>query len=73
MVIENIDVNKFEIPFWLKQNMTVKETVAYSGVGETTIRNLLKQRNCPFLLMVGKKQLVKRKAFDDYIEKARFL
>lgn len=62
-----------EIRICEKQNLTIKEAVAYSGIGETTIRHMLKQRNCPFLLMVGKKQLIKRKAFDEYIDKARYL
>lgn len=56
-----------------KQNLTVKEAVAYSGIGETTLRSLLKEKNCPFVLLVGKKQLIKRKAFDNYIEKVKYL
>ena len=56
-----------------KQNLTIKEAVVYSGIGETTLRGLLKQKNCPFVLLVGKKQLIKRKAFDDYIDKIKYL
>lgn len=61
------------IPIWEKQNLTIKEASMYSGIGETTIRSLLKQKNCPFLLMVGKKQLVKKKKFDEYIEKIKYI
>lgn len=61
--------NKSNIPIWEKQNLTVKEAAAYSGIGENTIRSLLKSRHCPFLLRVGAKQMIKRKQFDEYIEK----
>jgi hypothetical protein len=29
---------------------------------------MLKQPNCPFVLFVGTKKLVKRKAFEEFIE-----
>lgn len=61
------------IPIWEKQNLTIKEAVAYSGIGETTIRSLLKERNCPFLLKVGNKHLIKKKKFDEYMEKINYI
>ena len=60
---------KKDVPIWEKQNLTIKEAAAYSGIGENTIRSLLKSKNCPFLLKVGNKSMVKKKKFDDYIEK----
>ena len=33
-----------------------------------TIDEMLKQPNCPFVLFVGTKKLVKRKAFEAYID-----
>ena len=49
-----------EMPFWLKLNMTIKEAAAYSNIGESTLRKLLAERGCSFLLKIGNKQLVKR-------------
>ena len=40
----------------------------YSNIGINKIDELLKQPNCPFVLFVGTKKLVKRKAFEAYIE-----
>ncbi len=62
-----------EVPIWEKQNLTVKEAASYSGIGETTIRQMLKQKNCPFVLKIGNKQMIKKKQFDKYIDSARVL
>lgn len=48
---------KMEVPIWEKQNLTVKEAAAYSGIGESTIRSMLRQKNCEYLLRVGSKLL----------------
>ena len=55
---------KEKIPCWQKVNLTIQEAAEYSNIGQTTIRELLKQKNCNFLLKVGNKQLIKRKEFD---------
>lgn len=47
--------------------MTVKEAAAYSGIGQGTLRNLLKKPNCPFILYIGSKILIKRKPFEQFI------
>lgn len=56
-----------------KLNLTVSEAAEYSNVGRNTIRGLLRERGCPFLLMVGNKQLVKRKEFEEYLTGVRYL
>ena len=56
-----------------KLNLTIKEASVYSNIGETTIRNLLKERGCPFLLKIGNRQLIKRKEFEKYIESKHYL
>ena len=65
--------NKAEVPIWEKQNLTIKEAAAYSGIGEHTLRSLIKQKGCTFALCVGSKHMIKRKLFDKYIEKSRYL
>ncbi|WP_172675993.1 excisionase [Lachnospira eligens] len=64
---------KTEIPFWLKLNLTVEEAAKYSGIGEKNIRNLLKEKACPFLFMVGNKHLVKRHEFEKFIESKHYI
>ena len=44
-----------------------KEASEYSNVGINKIDAMLKQPNCPFVLYVGSKKLVKRKEFEAYI------
>ena len=50
-------------------SLTVKEAAAYSNIGMNLIDKLLRTPNCPFVLFVGKKKLVKRKEFEEYISK----
>ena len=57
------------IPIWQKSNLTVEEAAAYSGIGINKIRDLSNNENCPFVLWVGSKRLIKRRIFDTYIEK----
>lgn len=71
-VLEN-KIEKNTIPICNKLNLTIKEASVYSNIGETTIRNLLKIKGCPFLLMIGKRQLVKRKEFEEYITSKHYI
>ena len=61
------------VPINEKINLTVQEAAAYSNIGETTIRSLLHEKSCPFLLKVGNKHLVKRKDFEQYLEDKHYL
>lgn len=54
-------------------NMTIKEAAAYSGIGETTIRNLLAEKACPFLLKIGSKNLIKRQEFEKYMQDKHYI
>lgn len=56
-----------------KINLTIKEASEYSNIGETTIRKLLSERACPFLLKIGNKQLIKRKDFEKYLENVHYI
>lgn len=58
-----------EVPVWIKTNLTLEETAAYSGIGINKIREISNDDNCPFVLWVGSKRLIKRRKFDEYIEK----
>ena len=57
-----------KVPIHLKMTLTAKEAAEYSNIGINKIDELLKQPNCPFVLYVGTKKLVKRKAFEEFIE-----
>lgn len=63
-----IEKEKIIIPVWRKVTMTVEEAAAYSSIGINKIREMLKIPNCPFVLYIGNKKLVKRREFENYIE-----
>lgn len=56
------------LPIDRKMLLSIREATEYSNIGINKIDELLKQPNCPFVLFVGTKKLVKRKAFEAYIE-----
>lgn len=56
-----------EVPIWEKANLTVEEAAAYSGIGVNRIREISNADDCPFVLWVGTKRLIKRRKFDDFI------
>lgn len=55
------------VPIHLKTNLTIREAAAYSNIGINKIESMLKQPNCPFVLYVGTKKLVKRKEFEQFL------
>lgn len=60
---------KNDIPIWNKINLTIEEAAVYSNIGINRINEMAKRPNCPFVLYVGKKKLIKRKEFEKYLEK----
>ena len=56
-----------KVPIHLKMTLTTKEAAEYSNIGITKIDSMLRSPNCPFVLFVGTKKLVKRKEFEQYI------
>lgn len=55
-----------EVPIWQKSNLTLEEAAAYSGIGINRIRELSNSPECPFVLWVGSKRLIKREKFDSF-------
>ncbi len=57
------------IPIWEKSNLTLEEAAAYSGIGIHKIRMLSEKAECDFVLWVGTKRLIKRRKFDEFIDR----
>ena len=51
------------VPIHLKMTLTTKEAAEYIN----KIDSMLRSPNCPFVLFVGTKKLVKRKEFEQFI------
>ena len=52
--------NILTVPIHLKMTLTARETA-------DKIDSMLRAPNCPFVLFVGTKKLVKRREFEEYI------
>ena len=57
-------------PTHLKLTLSIEEAAEYTGIGINKIQSLLNIPNCKFVLFIGKKRLVKRKEFEEFISKA---
>lgn len=62
-----MDVQNEKVPIHLKMTLTIREAAEYSNIGINKIDALLRQPNCPFVLYVGTRKLVKRREFEEYI------
>lgn len=56
-----------KVPIHLKMTRTTREAAEYSNIGINKIDSMLRTSNCPFVLYVGTKKLVKRKEFEEFI------
>lgn len=61
-------IPKKEVPIWKRSTLTIDEAAAYSGIGRNKLRSLTDREDCPFVLWVGSKRLIKRKLLDEYID-----
>ncbi len=59
-----------QVPIWEKVALTLEEAASYSNIGINRIRDITNNENCPFVLFVGNKRLIKRKPFEKYLEQA---
>ncbi len=53
-----------------KPTLTIEEAACLYNIGEHKLRELTDSDSCPFVLYVGRKRLIKRKQFDDFIAKS---
>lgn len=60
-------MERMTVPIQDKLALTIPEAAEYSNIGQNKIDKLLKAPNCPFVLFIGSKKLVKRKEFERFI------
>lgn len=58
------------VPINQKLTLTIKEASICSNIGINKIDSMLRTPNCPFVLFVGNKKLLKRKEFEEFIARA---
>ena len=57
------------VPIWKKATISIEEAVVYTGIGLNKIRELTSDENCDFVLWVGSKRIIKRKKFEEYLDR----
>lgn len=65
-----VPIPKIEVPIWKRSLLTIDEAAAYSGIGRNKLRSLSDKDDCPFVLWIGSKRLIKRELLDEYIRGA---
>ena len=56
-----------EVPIWHKANLTLEEAAAYSGIGINKLREITNRKDCHCVLFIGRKRLIKRQQFEEYL------
>lgn len=69
-IVEESSDHRISVPIWEKVNLTLPEAAALYNIGINRLRELSDDDHCSFVLFVGNKRLIKRKQFEQYLEKA---
>ena len=59
-----------ELPLEAKPILTLKEASQYTGIGINKLRDMSNERNCNYVLFVGRKRMFKRVALLKFLEEA---
>ena len=63
-----------EIPIWEKYTLSIEEAAAYFRVGENKLRKLISENpNADFILWNNTRAQIKRKKFEDYIDRINLI
>lgn len=67
-MMENPNVSAVDTPLSEKLLLSVTEAARYSGIGINRLSSMLNEPNCPFVMRVGRRRLVKREEFERFIK-----
>lgn len=69
-MINNVKDNSRGIPIWEKYSLSAKEAASYFNIGENKIRTIANEnRDADWVLWNNSKMLIKRKKFENYLDK----
>ncbi|MDD6491356.1 MAG: excisionase [Firmicutes bacterium] len=60
-------MNNENVPIWNKACLTIQEAAEYTNIGINSIEKMLNNDNCDFTLFVGRKRLIKQRAFEEFL------
>lgn len=59
-----------EVPIWEKYTLSIEEAAAYFRIGENKLRKIIAENpDADFILWNGTRAQIKRKKFEEYIDK----
>lgn len=59
-----------EVPIWFKYTLTVEEAASYFRIGENKLRRIISENeDAEFVLWNGTRPQLKRRLFEQYIDK----
>ena len=58
---------KNNVPLWHKPNLSIEEASIYSNIGTGKLYEMTEKQDCPFVLWIGSRRMIKRKIFEEYI------
>ncbi len=60
---------RLEVPIWHKPYLTIDEATAYTGIGREKLREMTRFADCPFVLWVGKRRMIKENCLMSTLKK----
>lgn len=60
---------KYEaVPIWKRTLLSIEEASAYTGINIIRLREMTLDSDCEYVLYVGKRRMIKRRRFDEYLD-----
>lgn len=63
-----LETRNADKPIWEKNCLSIEEAAVYSGIGITKLRQLSRQKKCPFVMPLGNQVFIVREKLDTYIK-----
>ena len=74
MNTNNSDRRVKEMPFWKKYTLTVGEACSYFHIGEKKLREIIEEDpTADFILMSGKRIMIKRTRFEQFLDRKSWI
>lgn len=62
--------NTYEIPYWNKYTLSIEETASYFRIGECKLRKIITESpTADYILWNGNRMQIKRKKFEEFIDR----
>ena len=63
-----------EVPVWEKYALTIREAAMYFHIGEKKMRQIVEEHpDADFVVRLGNRAMIKRKNFENYLDRASVL